>query len=233
MDWIEDQDTEEWPQRLTWTRLVEILRGETASEERKRVTLYLRRLFEYAFSELQLRIADPISVVTWDSPACEILLHYPWEWHILEGKIDYSDANPLGTRRELVPLTLLTAGTAFLNTGDSVMGIPSMAVHSALDRLPKTQRKKWTADLNYGDWACYGDADESVRVTGIGAYDGFTAALKMMISPRLIDWELQEAYYRVRVSMPWSGPSSPETWSEASMEALWKTVSLFLNQFVD
>lgn len=235
MGWIEDQSelTQGWPSPLTWAKLVEILSDPDAAEERNRATLYLRRLFKYAFAELRTRLEDPNDTeTTWESLTCDIILHYPWSWQKSEGLIDYSEANPLGTPKELVPLILLTAGTAILKAGDNTMITPSMAVRSALDRLPKSQRDKWLDGAGLHDWVQYGDDKDGVRIQGFGAFEDFAAGLRLMISPRLIDSDSQESYYRVRASMPWTG-SSPRAWPSQGQGALWKTVSIFLSQLID
>ena len=236
MGWIEDQSeyTEDWPSPLTWAKLVEILSDPDAAEERNRATLYLRRLFKYAFAELRTRLEDPGDTeTTWESLTCDIILDYPWSWHKSEGLIDYSEANPLGAPKELVPLLLLTAGTALLKAGDNVLITPSMAVRSALDSLPERQRDKWLDGAGLDDWVRYGDSGNDVRIKGLGEYDGFAAALQLMISPGLVDLDNQEAYYRVRVAMPWYGSRSPENWAPQGRGALWQTVSLLLDHLIE
>ncbi len=220
---------EDW----SWAKMIKILSEDDEADVRRYVTCFLRRMMVFAFRQLRDRIENPDDQeVTWDEPRLRVVYSIPWEWiksMSLSSYLDGEDAQP-EIHEELIPFTLLTAGSAVYITGDMEYPDIPLPLIGALFVLPDNERITWFNEwFNYDRWmdpVSYGDETaENGTIVGVGRYGAhFRAALKFSVSPWIIDENNKGSYFEVWAEFPWKGKPHPDTWAKTERDVLWRTV---------
>lgn len=233
------------PRPWSWQRLVEVLSNPDATEERRRVTLVLRRLQKVAFEQLKIELENPHSETSWENPRLMVRVDVPWgATRSVSVPSDLSENSEAQRafleeveREEEIDepkaaLHVLTAGAATILENGAYHPLLPLPLLALVDTMSAEQRhaffERWTNPVSYGD-----DFEEYGTIVG-RSDDGqtFQAALIFYMFPLVLEPEHQESYYMIQAGLPWGGNSSPQTWNLAEREALWKAVSGLLNALV-